>query len=344
MPTIKDIAKKVGCSITTVSRALADYDDVSLATKERVRKAAEEMGYIPNSAAQQLQKRHSDTLGLVLPTYSPRFSDPFFSEFIAGIGNKASTFDYDVLVLTRAPGDSEMQAYKKKVQSRRVDGFIIVRTRRQDPRINYLREVKFPFVSFGRTEGPLDFPFVDEDSEHGMRLAVNHLYELGHRRIACIYPPKELNFTADRLSGVRSRLNDLGIDPREEWFIQGDLTQESGYESTNTLLDLSERPTAIVCCNDLMAFGAMSAIQNRGLIVGKDISVTGFDNIPMAQHSHPPLTTLTQPIYQIGGLVCEMLIKIIKGEEIKEKQIFLKPELMIRQSTGPVPLRRKQSK
>jgi len=332
--TIKDIAEKVGRSITTVSRALADYDDVSPRTRELVRRVANEMGYIPNFTAQHLQKQQSDILGLILPTYSPRFSDPFFSEFIAGIGNKASFFDYDILVLTRAPGESELQAYKKKVQSRQVDGFIIVRTRQQDPRIDYLREAGFPFVSFGRTQEPVNFPFVDEDSEFGMRLVINHLYELGHTQIGCIYPPKELNFTTHRLAGVRTRMKELGLKVREEWMIQGDLTQESGYDVTNKLLDMPQKPTAIVCCNDLMAFGAMSAIQNSGLIVGKDISVTGFDNIPMAQHSHPSLTTLTQPIYQIGSLVCEMLIKIIRKEPVEESQRILKPELIVRKSTG----------
>lgn len=334
--TIKDIAKKVGRSITTVSRALADYEDVSPQTREMIRKVADEMGYIPNFTAQHLQKQKSDILGLILPTTSPRFSDPFFSEFLAGIGNKASVFDYDILVLTRAPGESELQAYKKKVQSRQVDGFIIVRTRRVDPRIDYLKQAGFPFVSFGRTSDPLDFPFVDEDSEFGMRLVINHLVEQGHSRIACIYPPTELNFTTHRLNGVRNRLHELQLSVREDWLLQGDLTQESGYELTNKLLDQSEKPTAIVCCNDLMAFGAMSAIQSRGLIVGRDVAVTGFDNIPMAQHSHPPLTTLTQPIYQIGSLVCEMLIKLIREEEIEQNQIILKPELIIRQSSGMI--------
>lgn len=334
--TIKDIADKVGRSITTVSRALADYDDVSQSTKELVRKVADEMGYSPNYTAQHLQKKHSDTLGLILPTFGPRFSDPFFSEFIAGVGNTASLFDYDILVSTRAPGKSELETYKQNVQSRRVDGFILVRTRRQDPRIKYLRETGFPFVSFGRTEGPLDYPFVDEDSEYGMRLAVNHLYELGHRRIACIYPPSELNFTLDRLSGVQCRMKELGLQITDDWFIQGALTQESGYENANKLMGLTNKPTAIICCNDLMALGAMSAIQERGLIVGKDISVTGFDNIPLAEHSHPQLTTLTQPIYKIGSLVCEILIKSIRDEKIDENQIILKPELIVRQSSGTV--------
>jgi LacI family transcriptional regulator len=336
-PTIKDIARRVGKSITTVSRALADYDDVSPKTKELVRMAAIEMGYSPNSTAQRLQKQHTDTLGLILPTFGPRFSDPFFSEIIAGIGNKATLFGYDLLVSTHPPGERELQAYQHNVQSHQVDGFIIVRTRRQDARIDYLRTTNYPFVAFGRTEGPLDYPFVDEDSEYGMRLAVDHLNGLGHQQLACIYPPLELNFSPHRLSGVRTHMEELGLHPRNEWFVAGDLSQASGYEITKHILGLAERPTAILCCNDLMAFGAMSAAQDRGLSVGKDISITGFDNIPMAEHSHPPLTTLKQPIYQIGNRVCEMLIRILRGENPDEQQVILKPELIIRQSSGKAP-------
>ena len=136
--TLKEIARRTGKSITTVSRALADYDDVSPETKALVRRVAEELGYTPNLLAQRLQRCHSETIGLILPTYSPRFSDPFFSEFLAGVGNMAVERGYDLLVSTQAPGDRELQVYRQKVQSRQVDGFVIVRTRRQDARVLYL--------------------------------------------------------------------------------------------------------------------------------------------------------------------------------------------------------------
>ena len=168
--TIKDIAKRVGKSVTTVSRALNNFDDVSQETKDLVQRTANEMGYVPNTLAQRLQKQSADTIGLVIPTFGPRFSDPFFSELLAGIGNKAAELGYDLLVSTRPPDDSEMLAYHQLVEGCRVDGFIVVRTRRQDARVDYLRGIKFPFVAFGRVEGELDFPYVDEDGDHGMRL------------------------------------------------------------------------------------------------------------------------------------------------------------------------------
>ncbi len=332
--TLKDIAKRVGKSVTTVSRALNDYDDVSPATKALVRRVAAELGYRPNALAQRFQKRKTDTLGLILPTFGPRFSDPFFSEFLAGVGNKAAHYGYDLLVSTRAPGPEEMEAYRNVVQGHRVDGLIVVRTRRRDERIKYLCEVGFPFVAFGRVETNGDFPYVDEDGERGMALIAEHLVSLGHRRIACITPPLDLMFAQYRLSGLRRRLAELGYPLEENLIRVGDLTQRGGYEQTVHLLNLPSPPTAIAACNDLMAFGAMSAIQDRGLEVGRDISITGFDDIPMAMHSHPPLTTIRQPIYKIGGMVCEMLIRLIQGEDLEERHVLLTPELVIRQSSG----------
>jgi LacI family transcriptional regulator len=332
--TLKDIAKRVGKSVTTVSRALNDYDDVSPKTKDEIQRVASEMGYTPSSMAQRLRKQRSDSIGVILPTFGPRFSDPFFSEFLAGVGNTASEMGYDLMVSTRPPNDQEMEAYRLNVQGRRVDGFIIVRTRCEDPRIQYLHQVGFPFVAFGRTGGDLDFPFVDEDSEYGMQLIADHIVDFGHHRIACISAPAELTFTAQRLSGITKGLAKHGISLDEELIRESDLTQGGGFKQASILLDLPNPPSVIIACNDLMAFGAMSAAQERGLIVGEDIAITGFDDIPMAEHSHPPLTTLRQPIYRIGNIVCEMLIRIIQGVPLESDQVILKPYLVVRQSSG----------
>lgn len=332
--TIKDIARRTGKSITTVSRALNDYDDVSAGTKALVRKVADEMGYTPNLLAQRLQKRRTDTIGLILPTFGPRFADPFFSELLAGVGNKAAEYGYDLLVSTQAPGANELASYKRKVEGRQVDGFVVVRTRRQDERISYLVSQNVPLAVFGRTEDGLDFPHVDEDSVRGLHMIIEHLAGLGHSRIACLAPPFSLMFTKYRLQGVREGLQVHGLTLTDEYLVFSDLTQRGGFAAAEQLLDLPEPPTAIVACNDLMALGAMSAIQRRGLIVGEDIAVTGFDDIPMAEHSHPPLTTVRQPIYQIGAMVCEMLMDILQGKSLATRSVILKPSLMVRQSSG----------
>jgi LacI family transcriptional regulator len=167
-----------------------------------------------------------------------------------------------------------------------------------------------------------------------MRLLAYHLADLGHKNIAFIAAPDHLMFAHSRLLGLQNGLREKDINLDDKMNFVGDLTQRDGYRQTELLLDLPAPPTAIVACNDLMALGAISAAQKRGLVVGKDIAIVGFDDVPQAEHNHPSLTTIHQPIYQIGSMVCEMLIQHIKGELLEEKNILLKPTLMIRESCG----------
>jgi len=325
----------LGLSITTVSRALAGYGDVAPATRQRVLKAAQEMGYVPDITARRLQKGRTDTLGFVIPTSGPRFSDPYFSELLAGIGNEAARHNFDLLVSTRPPDTPEEDAaYRHKVEGRLVDGLLVVRTRVKDRRIEYLSRIGFPFVVFGRSDLEVDFAYVDEDGFRGLELVTQHLIDLGHRRLACIAPPQDLTFTLYRCAGLEATLQRNQIMLQPEYCIHSDLTQRGGFRAANRLLDLSPPPTAIVACNDLMALGAISAAQKRGLIVGRDIAITGFDDIPLAEHSHPALTTLRQPIYEIGRQICDMLIRLIQGEALAERHVLLQPELVVRESSG----------
>lgn len=333
--TLKDIARAVGVSVTTVSRALAGYDDVAEETRLRVAAEAERLGYHPNLTARRLQKKRTDTLGFIFPTFGPRFSDPFFSEFIAGIGNEAARHDYDLLVSTHAPGsEQETQAYRRAVRGGWVDGLIVARTRLDDPRIQLLAEHNFPFVAFGRSNNGLDFPFVDEDGVAGMRLLAQHFIDMGHRRIGFIRPPRGLMFGRFRLQGYIETMAANGLAVLPEWIVEGDMTQHGGAEAVERLLSLDPLPTAIVAGNDLMAIGATNRIRQEGLEVGKDIAVGGFDDIPLAAYLNPSLTTIHQPIYQIGRRVCGMLVDIINGRPLGERQVLLTPTLVVRQSSG----------
>ncbi len=333
--TLKDIANEVGKSITTVSRALSGYDDVSPETRRRVLEVAEALGYEPNITARQLQKRRTDTIGLILPSINPRFSDPFFGELLTGIVDESTRHGYDMLVSSDASADDEASHYLKFMRSRRVDGFIVVRTQRHDERIELLKKHQFPFVAFGQVEGDNDFPFIDEDGELGIRLVVNHLVELGHRRFACIAEPRNFTKSYMRVQGFIKALEEHGIAVDESRIIEGGFRQRSGWQITQQLLDLPDPPTAIVTVNDLLALGAMRAAQERGLVVGKDISITGFDDIVLAEYANPPLTTVHQPARQIGTMLCQMLVKVIRREALESNHIILKPELVVRQSTGP---------
>jgi LacI family transcriptional regulator len=331
--TLKDIARRVGVSVTTVSRALGGYDDVAEETRQRILQTAREMGYRPHIIAQSLQRQHTNTVGFIIPTAGPRFSDPYFTEILTGIGNEAAEHEFDLLVSTRAPGVQEQEAYERMVGSRRVDGLLVVRTRCHDERITYLMENGFPFVAFGRSDLGLDFPYVDVDSTKGLDEATQYLIELGHQRIAYISAPLNLMFAHYRLTGYKRAMERNGLPVQEEWIAIGHLTQEDGYREGSKLFDLEPAPTAIIAANDLMALGAISAVQERGLVVGRDVVVTGFDDIPLAEHSHPALTTVHQPIYQIGTMICSMLIQVIHGEELAERHILLEPTLVVRESS-----------
>lgn len=332
--TLKDIARRVGYSITTVSRALAGYDDVAESTRQLILQTAQEMGYSPDATARRLRKRRTDTIGFVIPTHGPRFSDPFFLELLAGIGNEAAQWEYDLLVSTRAPGQEEMNVYRRMVRERRVDGLLVVRTRQHDPRIAYLLEQNFPFVAFGRSDLEADFPYIDLDSRLGMRQLTQYLIDLGHRRIAYVSAPRDLLFAAHRLQGYREALEANGI-PYDETLVRvGELTEQSGYAEGMVLLGRDPRPTAIIAANDLMALGVISAAQGLHLQVGKDLSVAGFDDIPLAEHAQPPLTTIRQPIYEIGRRICRMLIQLLQEGTLEEPHVLLQPELVVRASCG----------
>jgi LacI family transcriptional regulator len=333
--TLKDIAREVGVSVTTVSRSLAGYDDVAASTHERIQETAVRLGYFPNITAQRLQKQRTDTLGFIMPTFGSRFSDPFFSEFIAGIGNEAAVHDYDLLVSTHAPdSEGEQKAYRRAVQRGWVDGLIVVRTREDDARIQLLCEHQFPFVAFGRTKDDRQFPYVDEDSEAGMRLLVQHFIDLGHERIGLIAPPPGLMFGHYRLQSFYDTMRDNNLTIQPEWIVEGDLTQRGGAESVAALLALTPRPTAIIGGNDLMAIGAINRIQQHGLKVGQDIAVGGFDDIPLSAYMTPPLTTIHQPIYEIGQETCAMLIDIVNGRTLQNPHVLLTPTLVTRASSN----------
>jgi DNA-binding LacI/PurR family transcriptional regulator len=333
--TLKDIAQKVGVSVTTVSRGLAGYDDVAEETRERIKATAAELGYFPNVTAQRLQKQRTDTLGFIMPTFGPRFSDPFFSEFIAGIGNEAAIHNYDLLVSTHAPDSiGEQNAYLRAVKKGWVDGLIVVRTREDDARIQLLCEHGFPFVAFGRTSDSLEFPYVDEDSATGMRLLVQHFIDLGHKRIAFISPPSGLMFGRYRLQSFYDTMQANGLAVQPEWIVTSDMTQRGGAEAVKPLLALNPQPTAIIGGNDLMAIGAINRIQQEGLRVGVDIAVGGFDDIPLAAYMTPPLTTIHQPIYEIGKATCAMLIDVVNGRAPQNPHTLLSPTLVVRDSSG----------
>jgi len=332
--TIRDVAKKLNLSITTVSRALDGYDDVADHTRQRVTQVARKMGYVPSRAARQLRRQQADVIGYILPASGSHFTDPFFSEFIAGLGDEATSHNYDLLVSTATPDSSAEHAiYERWVRSRLIDGIILSRMRLRDWRAKYLTENNFPFVAHGHTHQRLKFPYIEVDSRAGFELLVKHLVERGHKRIAYIGAPARFTLQTDRLDGYRSGLEATHIRFDPGLVGEGDLSRTGGYDAALRLFDLPKPPTAIIGVNDLTAIGAMRAARERGLMVGKDIAIAGYDGTDDSEHTQPPLTTLRQQVYEIARQLAQMLIARIAGEPVQAR-LIIQPELVVRESTG----------
>lgn len=334
--TLKDIAEQTGFSITTVSRALAGYSDVNAGTRQQILDVAKSLGYQPNLLARQLRNQRTQTIGIIIPAHDHSFSNDFFGELLRGIGDAAARFRHDVLISAQPAGEEEeMSAYQRVVGGNRVDGMILARTRRNDTRISYLQQHKHPFVVSGRNAPgePSDFAYVDVDSQLGIKMATAHFLELGHRHIGLILPPPDIAFTEYRHTGYRQALDEAGISYQPDYVIYGDLMRSGGYQCGKTLLEKYSQITAVVASNDLMALGAMSAVQGCGLQVGEDVAICGFDDIPAAEYALPALTTVHQPIYDIGQRLVQMLLSLITQPE-HLPQVILEPTLVIRASSG----------
>jgi LacI family transcriptional regulator len=332
--TIRDVARRLNLSITTVSRALDGYDDVADETRKLVVATAQEMGYMPNRAARQLRRKRTDSIGYILPAGAPQFADPFFSEFIAGLGDESTSKKYDLLISTAPPGsESEKSIYTRWIQGHKADGFVLNRIRLEDWRVRYLSEQGLPYVCLERPSDSVEFIGVEVDSRSGFKRVIAHLAGLGHRRIAYIGTSSIYKIQADRFAGYRQGLAAAEISYDPELKEEGDLTPSGGYQAAQRLLDLPQRPTAIACINDLTAIGVLHAAHDQGLEVGRDLAVTGFDGIADAAHTQPPLTTLNQPVYAIARQLASMLLAQINGQPLPQRQVVIQPEIVIRQST-----------
>jgi LacI family transcriptional regulator len=335
MTTIRDIARQLNLSVSAVSHALNGYPDISNETRQRVLLAVQEMGYTPNQAARQLRGKRVGALGYILPAHMPRFSDPFYSEFIAGLGDESASHQVGVLITSARPGEAdEQRIYQEWVQAQKVDGFILNRLAQYDWRVRYLFEKGFPFVGLENSLDGIDFPRIEVDSQAGMHLLVRHLVERGFRRLAFIGGPESLKIQHDRLDGYRQALAEYNLPQNSEWVQAGDLTSARGYELARKLLAAPTPPDGIVCINDQTAFGVLHALNELGYEVGRAVALTGFDGVVNAEHTQPPLTTLNQPVYEIARRLVQMLLGEIGGQPACERSVRLQPELVARASTA----------
>lgn len=335
MPTIRDVAREAGVSIATVSYVLNESGVVSEATRQRVLRAVEKLGYRPSVIAQGLQAHESRMFGYSWQPVPPDQFNPILEKFLNGMAEAAARHGYHVLAFPSTELSDEVAPYREMVERDRVDGFILSNTNLDDPRIRYLLEIDFPFVAFGRSNPDWEFAWVDVDGADGVEQAVRHLLELGHTHIACLAWPEESLTGQYRLEGYRRAMATAGLEVEAGWIIRTENFYQHAYRAVQPWLTWppDRRPTAIVALSDLMAMGVMNAAADAGLVVGRDLAVVGFDDSPVAGYLRPPLTSLRQPLIEIGERVVTMLIDLVRGETPSPAHLLLKPRLIVRDST-----------
>ncbi len=341
MPTIRDVARYAKVSVGTVSNVINDSPLVKDETRQRVLAAIELLNFHPAAAARSLSTNRTNTIGMVrteLRPYNTKIEfDPMVQELINGVTTEAIDSGIGLTFWTIPVGAKEMALYRRLIAARQVDGLILFAPREHDPRIAYMQEHNFPFVVFGRNTSQRGFHWIDVDGAYGVRLAVQHLADLGHRRIGYLAPPSEQSLSEQRWAGFRQGMQEHNLPVDGDLVFEGDFTERTGQLGTHYLLSQAEPPTAIICNNDRMAFGAMREIQSRGLTVGDDVSVVGFDDIALARYSHPALTTIQQPVQEIGRLLFQLLLDVIEDRPTDGLSgRLIQPSLQIRQTTQPL--------
>lgn len=333
--TISDIAKKAGVSISTVSRVLNNSELVSKKTKIKVQKIMDELNYIPNEMARGLIKKNSKAIALIIPD----ILNPYYSELIKGVENVVNKQGYSMFLCNTNYNHNKEKAYILEMVERRVDGIIIISTFLQDQEfINNLKD-RIKIVTIQTFIDGIDN--ISTNDEKGMTEALEHLIKLGHKKIAfiCI----DIRNCSNRYKAYKDTLEKNGIPFRKEYVkeyladnVNVDMFKDSiGYKMTKQLLELKDPPTAIQTLNDYLAYGAYIAIKEKNLRIPDDISVIGFDDIIVSKIIDPPLTTVQQPIYDMGETGGELLLSnIIEGPKTVRREIILPTKLIIRKSTA----------
>lgn len=335
-PTLRDVARMLGLSVTQTSRALNGHTDVAETTRERARAAARSLGYVPNMEARRLKvpNTRSHAIGLVLVP-SQRFSDPFFGSLLATMVDEAASQGYELNLSAPLADEDPIESYRRAIAAKRVDGFILLRTTRDDQRAHYLAERSVPFVTFGRVDREQPVSTVREGPDC-LQPAIDHLVGLGHRNIGCLIEPLGYSIGAGRHESFLHAMVAAGLTPNTDHVVPSGFRDDTALEAAGALLDRRNRPTAILASNDLLAIGAMRAAAERGIVVPDDLSIIGFDDIIAASLSSPPLTTLRHAEGEVGRQLVSQLMSVINNPETVI-DVRLQPELIVRNTTAPPP-------
>jgi len=327
-PTIWDVARRAGVSPSTVSRILTGTTPVSAAKQEKVRQAIRRLGFRPNAVARSLKQRRSYTIGLLIPD----ITNPYFAEAAKGVEEAAHRGGFAVLLCDSENELAREARYLELLRERQVDGLIYVTA---GDAVHLRRSWQgLPLVVMDREIPGLAADSVTTDNERGAYEITGFLLQQGHRRIAFLAGPRALTPARLRLRGYRRALRAFKVPADPGLIKYADFTVEGGRKTMQALLDATSRPTAVAASDDVMALGAVQAIEDAGLRVPADISVAGFDDIPVAALVRPPLTTVAQPVRRMGEVAVELLLAQLNSRRNDHRRILLEPRLVVRGSVG----------
>ena len=332
--TIIDVAREANVSYSTVSRVVNNKEYVKPETRRRVVQAMSRLGYQVNMQARSLAGGRSNVIGLLVVDLTTQY----MGEIMRGIDDVLAANQYELMLYTTHRRKTKESTYVNMMARGLADGLLIVLPRNTDEYLESLRTRDFPYVLIDQTSVDESDLTVYSSNQQGGYEATKHLIELGHRRIGIISGWMDMISAKDRLEGYKAALADHNIPLNPELIFEGDFTQSSGYSGATRFLHMEERPTAVFASNDVQAMGVIEATRACGLHVPKDLSVIGFDDIPMAALSNPQLTTVHQPLQEMGKLATQMLLESINNSEEKVKKStskILPTELIIRETTAP---------
>lgn len=338
---LKQLAQQLGLSQTTVSRALNGYPEVSERTRRKVQEAAAEFAYMPSRHAQLLATGRSRTIGHVVPLSRSSMMTPYFSDFIAGAGEAYAQHGFDMLISV-VPEVEEEAHYRSMAAGNRVDGLIVHGPKTNESRIGLLQELDIPFLVHGRADNPADgYLWMDIDNKRSFERVTGFLVDLGHRRIALLNGIEEMNFASRRRVGYLEALqnNNIRMDP--SIMFSDDMIEPHGYSRTRQLLELNERPTAIITSSVLLAMGVLRALNDAGLRAGSDMSIVTHDDQLSFLHRPgevPIFTSIRSSINKAGRRCAELLINYIESPDSLPECELWETELVVGSSTGPAPL------
>ena len=328
--TLAEVAKATGVTQMTASRALNNRPGVSREKRDEIQRIADQLGYVVSRQTLKFAENQSRIIGVI----TPELHNSFVTELVVGAGRAARMAGYEMLVYSLADSDHHPSKSVLSLVQQSTAGVVALLPYEYEY-LDALVAARLPVITVDQRGQHSKFPSIAADSYDGARRATQHLFDLGHRRIAFVTGDERLGSALDRHRGYRDSLVLLGCVGDPKWVAKGDFTERGGYAAAKKLLALPERPTAIMTANDLSAFGVMAALRDAGLGVPEDISVLGFDDIPAASQIHPGLTTVRQPMQQMGRSAVNTLLAVIARLEPASSHIILPTELVVRGTTAP---------